>query len=124
MPRYALVLSVATKDRPELVSSGAGLASAVAVEAHGELGEQGPEGPIRARGYWENVWLRFRRDTFAIAGGVWILLVLLIGFVGAPIAAYFLGHGPNDITQGGLNPTTLLPVGPLTFMLNVPVAPW
>ena len=31
-----------------------------------ELGEI----EIKARGYWEQVWIRFRRDKFAIAGGV------------------------------------------------------
>ena len=108
---------MATKERPELVSSGAGLAAAVAVEAHGELGV---EGTIRARSYWENVWLRFRRDKFAIAGGVWILLVLLIGFIGAPIAAKILGHGPNDLFAGGLDEKTLLPVGPFTHVSAAP----
>jgi peptide/nickel transport system permease protein len=107
---------VATTERPELVSSGAGLASSVAVESHGELGE----GAVRARGYWEGVWLRFRRDKFAIAGGCFILLVILVGFVGAPIAAKALGHGPNDQFAGGLNPQTVLPVGPWTHVSAAP----
>ena len=54
---------MATTEHPELVSSGAGLASTVAVETHGEIGV----GAVRARGYWEGVLLRFRRDKFAIA---------------------------------------------------------
>ena len=41
------------------MSSGAGLASAVAVEAHGELGEDIEA--VKARGYWEQVWLRFKQ---------------------------------------------------------------
>jgi peptide/nickel transport system permease protein len=107
---------LATTDRPELVSSGAGLASTVAIETHGELGEGMP---IRARGYWENVWIRFRRDKFAIVGGFYIVLVLLIGFVGAPIAAHFLGHGPNTpFFLGGLDPQSLQPVGPWTWVAN------
>jgi peptide/nickel transport system permease protein len=108
---------VATTERPELVSSGAGLATAVAAETHGELGS---EGAVRARGYWEGVWIRFRRDRFAIAGGLYIVFLLFVGFVGAPIAAALLGHGPNDLFAGGLNPSTLLPVGPWTHVGTAP----
>jgi peptide/nickel transport system permease protein len=108
---------VATTERPELVSSGAGLASTVAAESHGELGEHAA---VRARGYWEGVFMRFRRDKFAIGGGIYIALVILIGFVGAPIAAHFLGHGPNDQFAGGLDPKTILPVGPLTEVSTQP----
>ena len=80
----------------------------------------GTSAPIRARGYWENVWLRFRRDKFAIAGGVWILFIIFVGFAGAPIAAHFLGHGPNDQFSGGLDSKTVLPVGPLTQVSAAP----
>ena len=107
---------MAATERPELVSSGAGLASTVAAETHGALGEVA----VRARGYWEGVFLRFRRDKFAIAGGVFILLVIFMGFVGAPIAAHFLGHGPNDQFGGGLDPKTVLPVGPWTHVSEAP----
>ena len=100
---------MATTDSPEL-PSGAGLAAAIAVEP----GDFGTNAPIRARGYWENVFLRFRRDTFAIAGGVWILFIIFVGFVGAPIAAHFLGHGPNEQFAGGLDSKTVLLVGPFT----------
>ena len=106
---------MAATERPELVSSGAGLASTVAVETHGELGA---EGAVRARGYWEGVWLRFRRDKLAIGGGVYIVFLVLIGFIGAPIAAKILGHGPNDLFAGGTDANTLLPVGPLTDVAN------
>ncbi len=108
---------MATKERPELVSSGAGLASAVATETHGELGTADA---IRARGYWEGVWLRFRRDKFAIAGGLYILFVLFAGFAGGPIAAHFLGHGPNDQIAGGVDPSTTLPVNPWSHVDEAP----
>jgi peptide/nickel transport system permease protein len=108
---------VATTERPELVSSGAGLASTIAAETHGELGAGGA---VRARGYWEGVWLRFKRDKFAIGGGAYILFIILAGFVGAPVAASLLGHGPNDLFAGGLNTKTLLPVGPWTHVSNQP----
>ena len=110
------ILPVATTERPELVSSGAGLASTVAAETHGELGA----GAVRARGYWEGVVLRFRRDKFAIAGGFYIVFVILMAFVGAPIIAHILGHGPNDQFAGGNDRHTLLPVGPWTHISTIP----
>jgi peptide/nickel transport system permease protein len=67
--------------------------------------------PIRARGYWEQVWRRFRRDRIAIAGGVFIVLLMLAGFVGGPVAAKLLGHGPNDQFFTALDDLGL-PLGP------------
>jgi peptide/nickel transport system permease protein len=105
-----------TEKSPEILSSGAGLAAAVAVETGGQLGEL--ELTIRARGYWEQVWRRFKRDKVAIGGGLFIIFLLLASFVGAPVAAHLLGHGPNDITQGGVNISKLLPVGPWTHFTD------
>ena len=103
----------------DLLSSGAGLASAIAVEAHGELGEDIE--PVKARGYWEQVWLRLAQDRVAIAGGIFIAALLLIAFVGAPLAARQLGHGPNDINSlGGLDAQSQLPVGPWTTVGTEP----
>jgi peptide/nickel transport system permease protein len=107
---------VATTEHPDLVSSGAGLASTVAAETHGDFGT----GTVRARGYWEGVFMRFRRDKFAIAAGIYIVLIVVVGFIGAPIAAHFLGHGPNDLFAGGLDQKTLLPVGPFTEVSSQP----
>ena len=61
---------------------------------------------VKARGYWEQVWRRFRRDKLAIAGGIFIILLILVAFVGAPIAAHLLGHGPNDQFGGRRGPTS------------------
>ncbi|MGH3072531.1 MAG: ABC transporter permease [Gaiellaceae bacterium] len=102
----------------DLLSSGAGLASAVAVEVHGELGELEV---VKARGYWEQVWLRFKRDKVAILGGIFIAVLILIAFAGAPLAEARLGHGPNDVnTSGGLDPSSQLPVGPWTTVTTEP----
>ena len=79
-------------DSKEVLGSGAGVAGAVAIESGTELGEI----EVKARGYWEQVWRRFKRDKIAIAGGITIILLLLMAFVGAPIAAHLLGHGPDD----------------------------
>ena len=80
--------------RPELVSSGAGLGAAVAVESGAALGEIEA---VRARGYWEQVWRRFRRDKIAIASGIFIVFLFVVAFPGAWFAERQLGHGPNDI---------------------------
>ena len=99
------------------MSSGAGLATAVAAESHGELGEIEM---VKARGYWEQVWIRFKRDKVAIAGGLFIVLLFLIAFIGAPVAERILGHGPNEIYAGGLDADSQLPVGPLTTITTEP----
>src|SRR5262249_22454911 len=45
------------------------------------------------------------------------ILILLAGFVGAPIAAHLLGHGPDDqFSIAAVNINTLLPVGPWTHV--------
>jgi hypothetical protein len=67
---------------------------AALIDAGPEIPTEGM--PVRARGYWEQVWIRFRRDKIAIAGGFFIVFLFLAAFVGGPIAAHVLGHGPND----------------------------
>jgi peptide/nickel transport system permease protein len=87
---------VSSREKPaDVLGSQAGLGAAVASESGGELGGELEE--VRARGYWEQVWRRFRRDKVAIASGFFIILLILTAFVGAPLARSFSGHGPNDI---------------------------
>jgi peptide/nickel transport system permease protein len=73
-----------------------------------------PDEPItvKARGYWELVFIRFRRDKLAVVSFGVIVLLFAAAFAGAPLAAYLLGHGPNDIFAYGVNPQTFTPVGP------------
>ncbi len=72
---------------------------------------------VRARGYWESVWLRLRRDKLALVGAGFIVFLVLVAFAGAPIAAHFLGHGPDDqFFLGGVDQTTLLPAKPWTHV--------
>ena len=104
----------------ELVSAQAGLAAAIAVESGPGLGE-GTE-PIRARSYWEQVWIRFKRDRVALASGIFIIFLVLVAIFGGPIAASLLGHGPNDIFIAGVN-SDLLPVGPWTHVAVGPDHP-
>ena len=56
----------------------------------------------------------------AIAGGFYIVFVILMAFVGAPIIAHILGHGPNDQFAGALDPKTVLPVGPWAHVSTQP----
>jgi len=109
---------VATQDKhPEILGAGAGLAGSVAVESGTALGEG--IAPVKARGYWEQVWLRFSRDKVAITGGIFIIFLMLVAFVGAPIAAAALGHSPNQPFPEGLD-ENLLPVGPWTHVSTAP----
>src|SRR5215216_7918707 len=100
----------------ELVSAQAGLAAAVAVESGPEMGESLE--PVRARGYWEQVWTRLKRDRVAVFSGFFVIFLLLVAVVGGPIVATILGHGPNDIFFSGVDSDTLLPVGPMTRILD------
>jgi ABC-type dipeptide/oligopeptide/nickel transport system permease subunit len=75
---------------------------------------------VKARGYWELVWIRFRRDKFAMASVFFVIFLLLAAFVGGPIAAHFLGHGPNDIFAYGVDQQKFVPVGPLTHISTAP----
>jgi peptide/nickel transport system permease protein len=103
------------EEKEVIVSGAAGLGAAVASETGTELGEL----EIRARGYWELVLIRFRRDKVAIASGIFIILLLLVAFAGAPIAKHYIGHGPDDIFTGTKAVTTgLLPAGPGTHIEN------
>jgi peptide/nickel transport system permease protein len=98
---------VSQTEREKVLGAGAGLAGSIALESGAELGEI----EIKARGYWEQVWRRFRRDKIAIAGGITIVILILAAFIGAPIAKHFLGHGPNDQFYSALNQYGY-PIGP------------
>ncbi|MFN2471150.1 MAG: ABC transporter permease [Gaiellaceae bacterium] len=105
---------MARSGQKDIVGAGAGLASAVALETRGQLGELED---IKARGYWEQVWLRFKRDKLAIASFFFIVFLVLASFPGAWIAQKLIGHGPNDLFITGEFPGVddrLIPVGPWT----------
>jgi ABC-type dipeptide/oligopeptide/nickel transport system permease subunit len=108
---------MAQKQQEVLVSSGAGLGAAIGVESGGELGDAEA---VKALGYWELVWRRFRRDKIAIASGIFIIFLLFVAFGGAPIAKHYVGHGPNDIFTGtaAVESTSLLPANPWTHIDN------
>ena len=37
-----------------------------------------PEDAVKARGYWEQIWRRLKRDRFALAGGAFIVFMFLL----------------------------------------------
>jgi ABC-type dipeptide/oligopeptide/nickel transport system permease subunit len=71
-----------------------------------------PEEAIKARGYWELIWIRFHRDKLAVVSGFFIVFLFVSAFGLAPLAAHLLGHGPNDQFPDAVNQLTLKPVGP------------
>jgi len=103
---------------PEKHSSFASVVDAEDFVAQTEVGAtDGDEAAVRARGYWEGIWLRLRRDKLALAGAAFIVFLVFAAFAGAPIAAHFLGHGPNDqfLCCGGVD-ENLLPALPMTHI--------
>ena len=72
---------------------------------------------VRARGYWEQVWRRFRRDRVAVASIVFLVLLVIAVYPGAWIAQKLVGHGPNTIFPDALD-DGLLPVGPWSHVQN------
>jgi peptide/nickel transport system permease protein len=109
-------MSTTSDPGKDVISSGAGLAAVVVAETGTDLGDVQA---VRARGYWEQVWRRFKRDRVAVGGGIFVIFLFLVAWVGAPIAKHFLGHGPNDLFAGGLD-ERLLPVGPMSHISLAP----
>ena len=87
-----------------------------------EIGLEAPAEPeaVKARGYWEGVWVRLRRDKLAVAGGAFIVFLFLAAFVGAPLAAHLLGHGPTTQYLSAVHLLTQVPVGPWTHVSTAP----
>ena len=74
---------------------------------------------VKARGYWELVWIRFKRDKVAVTSLVFVVFLFIAAFGLAPLFAYWLGHGPNDIfSAGGVK--NFVPVGPWTHISTAP----
>jgi ABC-type dipeptide/oligopeptide/nickel transport system permease subunit len=73
---------------------------------------------VKARGYWELVWIRFKRDKLALVSIAFVVFLLFSSFVGGPIMKHVLGHGPNTIFANGVDQHSLAPVGPWTHISN------
>jgi ABC-type dipeptide/oligopeptide/nickel transport system permease subunit len=106
---------VALQEKPELLSSEAGLGAAVAAE-HGALDGGAGGDDIVARGYWEQVWRRFRRDKVALGAAGFIVFLILAAFPGAWFASHQLGHSPEDLFLPYALDERQVPVGPMTHV--------
>jgi peptide/nickel transport system permease protein len=73
----------------------------------------------RPAGAWTIAWRRLRRDRVALVSAAALLVVILACFVGAPIAAKLVGHGPDDLFPYGQH--SLKPVGPWTRVADTPI---
>jgi peptide/nickel transport system permease protein len=101
--------SMSTTDKQhEILGSGAGLAGAFEAESGTELGEFDE---VRARGYWEQVWRRFKQDRMALVSIGFLVFLLLSVYPGAWLAEWWVGHGPNEQFSEGID-LGFNPVGP------------
>ncbi len=71
---------------------------------------------IKQRGYWESIFIRFRRDKVAVVSLGFVIFLFLSAFVGGPVAAHFLGHGPNTFFLTGVRQSDYVPVPPWTHV--------
>jgi peptide/nickel transport system permease protein len=85
-----------------------------------EVGPVAGEANVKARGYWELVWSRFRRDRLAVLSVGIVIFLFGMAFIGGPVFARILGHGPNDIFADGVDAHSLAPVGPWSWISTAP----
>ncbi|WP_353944847.1 ABC transporter permease [Streptomyces sp. HUAS MG91] len=67
-------------------------------------------GKVEGRSLKQIAWNRLKRDKVALAGGIVVVLLILVA-VFAPLIVGLLGHPPNDFHQDKLDPLTNLPTG-------------
>ncbi|WP_046505149.1 ABC transporter permease [Streptomyces odonnellii] len=65
---------------------------------------------IEGRSLGRIAWTRFKRDKVAMAGGVVVILLVLVAVLSKPIQAVF-GLDPNAFNQDLVDPTLLAPKG-------------
>ena len=51
---------------------------------------------------WEIFWRQFRRDRWALAGAVMVVIMILLAIT-APLFAKITGHGPNEVNLKALD---------------------
>ena len=68
-------------------------------------------GRIEGRSLGQIARQRLKRDKVAMAGGVVVLVLILVAVL-APLIVKLLGHSPNEFHYEQVNPDTQLPIGP------------
>lgn len=63
---------------------------------------------IEGRSLWQVAWRRLKRDRAAMAGGVVVILLILMAIF-APLIVNLLGHPPNEFHQDAMDPATQTP---------------
>ena len=71
---------------------------------------EGAKGPIEGRSLGQIAWMRLKRDRVAMAGG-FVVLILTIMAVLAPLIVKFLGHPPNEFHSNLIDPVLSKPKG-------------
>ena len=72
------------------------LAAEVAESTGAPLGPSG-EPEFEGKSPGQLFWARFRQDKVAIAGGLFIIVLIFVAFFGGPLAERWSGHDPNDV---------------------------
>jgi peptide/nickel transport system permease protein/oligopeptide transport system permease protein len=85
------VTGAATQAEPEAVLVGAGV-------------------KIEGRSLGQIAWMRLKRDKVAIAGGVVVILLVLMAVL-APLLTALVGEDPNEYHQDLIDPTFTSPIG-------------
>ncbi|MER5401479.1 ABC transporter permease [Streptomyces sp. NPDC002599] len=85
--------------------------TAAASEAQPEAALAGAgKGQIEGRSLGQIAWTRFKRDKVAVAGGVIVVLLILLAILARPLQS-MLGLDPNAFNQDLIDPNTSLPKG-------------
>jgi peptide/nickel transport system permease protein len=102
--------------RPDPASPATVLIGEGLVETPGTSPSATPSKAIQGRSLWQIAWSRLKRDRVAMAGGVIVILLILIALF-APLIVDVLGHPPNEFHQdSSLIDPALGPKGPFGGM--------
>jgi peptide/nickel transport system permease protein len=71
-----------------------------------------------SRGAVEQVWRRLRRDRVGLASAAFLILLVVLAVVGAPMVASLTGHAPDQQFPNGID-VNGLPLPPLSHELGV-----
>jgi peptide/nickel transport system permease protein len=69
-------------------------------------------GKIEGRSLWQISWMRLKRDKVAIAGGVFVVFLILVAIF-APLLTKLVGVTPNDFHQDLVDASLQTPTGKL-----------
>jgi peptide/nickel transport system permease protein len=67
-------------------------------------------GKIEGRSLWQISWIRLKRDKVAMAGGAFVIFLILVAIF-APLICKLVGVTPNDFHQELVDPSLQTPIG-------------